>query len=333
MYRSAFLALVVAGSGLAGAQDMPPAADRPVDYEKDIQPIFEARCIECHGPEKQKSKFRMDSPEDFMKGGVEGAPIVAGDSANSFLVHLLLGMRDDYDIMPPKDDPLTPEQIGLVRAWVDQGAKFPGGAVMAAADEAPADTGENAEQGSVTGLPADWVVEATDQNGPLATWELKPEGVAGPNGETAIALTSANHDHPATFNLLWTAKKQLENGTISVMVKALSGDEDQGGGLMWRVKDKNNYYVARYNPLEKNYRLYVVKDGQRSKIASADVETEEGSWATLKIEQDGANFVGYLNGEKLLEATDETITGPGGIGYWTKADAATAFAGANIEEK
>ncbi len=331
MYRSALLVLTMSVAGLAGAADLPPAADREVSYEKDILPIFEARCIECHGPEKMKSKFRMDTPELFLKGGIEGTPFVAGDSAGSFLVELLAGLRDDYDIMPPEGEPLTPEQIGLVRAWIDQGAKFAGGPVMVAADEPVA--GNHPEQGSVEGLPADWVVEATAQQGPLATWELRPEGVAGPNGEVAIALTAANHDHPGTFNLLWSAKRQFTNGTISVMVKDLSGEEDRGGGLMWRVQDKNNYYVARYNPLEKNYRFYVVKDGERSKIASADFETEDGAWTTIKIEQNGANFVGYLNGEKLLEATDETFAGPGGIGYWTKADAATAFAGADIEDK
>jgi mono/diheme cytochrome c family protein len=129
---------VAAFSGAEEAATLPPAAEKTVDYEKDIKPIFEKRCIECHGPVKKKSGFRMDTKADMMKGGVDGPAIKPGDSAGSLLVQLLVGLRDDYEKMPNEGEALTTEQIALIRAWVDQGAKMPD-------DPAPADGGEKKE--------------------------------------------------------------------------------------------------------------------------------------------------------------------------------------------
>ncbi|MDB6025127.1 MAG: Protein of unknown function (DUF1553)/Protein of unknown function (DUF1549)/Planctomycete, partial [Verrucomicrobiales bacterium] len=104
---------------------LPPAATRPVDFEKDIKPIFAASCLQCHGPEKQKGGFRLDLKTAALKGGDDYAPaIMAGKSAQSPLIHLVSGMVPDL-LMPQKGDPLTSEQIGLLRAWIDQGATWP----------------------------------------------------------------------------------------------------------------------------------------------------------------------------------------------------------------
>jgi mono/diheme cytochrome c family protein len=302
----------------AMAVDLPAPAERVVDYHKDIAPIFEERCIKCHGEKKQKSDYRLDSRDDAISSGSEGAAITPGNSAESLLVRLLLGADDNYDIMPPKGDPLTPEQIGLIRAWIDQGVVWEGSA--AGTTEAMA---EKNDKVAFAGLGESWFVEATAQKGPLATWQIVDE--KGPEGETAIALTKPNHTDAGTYNLLWDTKTQFKNGEIAVSLKSISGEEDQGGGLIWRAKDKNNYYVARFNPLEKNLRLYQVKDGKREKLASADVERAADQWSNLVVKQQDNAVSVTLNGQTLIKADVETFTEAGGIGLWTKADAATIF--------
>lgn len=102
----------------------PAAATKDVTFAKDIKPLFEKSCFKCHGPEKHKGDLRLDSLEATLKGGENGPNVVKGDSAKSSLVHSIARLNED-EAMPPdgKGDPLTKEQIGLVRAWIDQGAK------------------------------------------------------------------------------------------------------------------------------------------------------------------------------------------------------------------
>jgi hypothetical protein len=109
---------------------MPPPSDRKdVSYETDIKPIFEKSCVKCHTGEKPKGKLRLTSLEDALKGGKDGKVIKPGHSADSRLVLAIAHMTDDdMDYMPPLKNkagigPLTAEQIGLIRAWIDQGAK------------------------------------------------------------------------------------------------------------------------------------------------------------------------------------------------------------------
>src|SRR5204863_7997296 len=108
---------------------LPPAATKQgVTYAADIKPIFEKSCIKCHGADKQKGKLRLDSLEAALKGGQDGKVVEPGDSANSMLVHNIAHLGDEDDFMPPPDNKdkipaLTKEQIGLIRAWIDQGAK------------------------------------------------------------------------------------------------------------------------------------------------------------------------------------------------------------------
>jgi mono/diheme cytochrome c family protein len=104
---------------------LPPAATKTgLTFDKDIKPIFEKSCVKCHGAEKQKGKLRLDTLEASLKGGENGESIVKGNSAKSPLVHTIARLDPD-SAMPPdgKGDPLTKEQIGIVRAWIDQGAK------------------------------------------------------------------------------------------------------------------------------------------------------------------------------------------------------------------
>jgi hypothetical protein len=104
---------------------IPPAASKTdLTYAKDIKPIFEKTCFKCHGEEKQKGKLRLDSLAAVKKGGEDGDVITPGDSKKSMLVQAVSGALED-GMMPPEDKgkPLSKEQIGLIRAWIDNGAK------------------------------------------------------------------------------------------------------------------------------------------------------------------------------------------------------------------
>jgi len=115
---------MAAASAAVDVSKLPPAAARPVDFSKEVQPILSKSCVSCHGAEKQKSGYRLDSLAAALKGGETYSPAIKpGDSAGSPLIHLVAGLVQD-SLMPAKGDPLTPEQIGLLRAWIDQGAKW-----------------------------------------------------------------------------------------------------------------------------------------------------------------------------------------------------------------
>lgn len=126
------IAAVAALTGIAApaaevdVTKLPPPAQRAgVTYEKDIRPIFEKHCFKCHGEEKPKAGLRLDSREAALKGSREGKVILPGQSAKSPLVHSVARVGDEDHWMPPegKGQPLTPEQVGLIRSWIDQGAK------------------------------------------------------------------------------------------------------------------------------------------------------------------------------------------------------------------
>ncbi len=129
----ALLAAVLPGNRTTGA-DLPPPAGRPVDFAKDIQPLFARVCYECHGERRQRNGLRLDDAAAALKGGDLGPAIVPGKSADSPLIHYVAGLNKDL-VMPPKGDRLTPEQIGLLRAWIDQGAKWPESATTRARED------------------------------------------------------------------------------------------------------------------------------------------------------------------------------------------------------
>ncbi|NOX88052.1 MAG: DUF1080 domain-containing protein [Calditrichaeota bacterium] len=204
---------------------------------------------------------------------------------------------------------------------------FSGGSGLYAQKKAPQKettirlTFENLKTGA---LPEGWKIEATNQKGPLATWQVIEDSTA-PSGKKVLSLTKVNHSFGGTFNLCWTDQIRFLNGEIKVKFKANSGIEDQGGGVIWRAKDMNNYYISRYNPLENNFRIYYVKDGARRMLASARIKLPAHKWHELKITVQGDQMKGYLNGKELLQVKDHTFPEAGGVGLWTKADAETSF--------
>ncbi|HWX19313.1 MAG TPA: DUF1549 domain-containing protein [Candidatus Binatia bacterium] len=108
---------------------LPPASSRAVDFVKDVQPILVQNCYSCHGPDKQKSNLRWDEQASAVKGGDNGPAYIAGKSADSRVIKLVAGL-DPETVMPPRGERLTAAQIGVLRAWIDQGATWP--AVIAA---------------------------------------------------------------------------------------------------------------------------------------------------------------------------------------------------------
>jgi hypothetical protein len=112
---------------------------------------------------------------------------------------------------------------------------------------------------------------------------------------------------------------------LSVKFKAISGNTDRAAGLVFRLKDANNYYIVRANALENNYRLYHVVAGRRQQFAGANVSVSSNDWHELRVECVGNTIICYFDGEKKIEATDDTFKEAGKIGLWTKADSVTFF--------
>src|SRR5262249_53591092 len=104
------------------------------------------------------------------------------------------------------------------------------------------------------------------------------------DGEKVLAQEAKNKN--SVFNLVFVSDRKAKDADLSVRMKAVAGETDQGGGLVWRGKDKNNYYLARFNPLEDNYRLYKVQDGKRSMFLNADIKAMPG-WHTLRVTMKG----------------------------------------------
>jgi hypothetical protein len=117
----------------------------------------------------------------------------------------------------------------------------------------------------------------------------------------------------------------ITDGFVEVKFKPISGREDQAGGLVWRFKDGNHYYVARANALENNVSLYYTEGGSRKTLKYVDAPVAAGIWHALRIEFAGRRIHVSLDGKRYIEFEDEHIGGPGAVGVWTKADSVTAF--------
>jgi len=167
----------------------------------------------------------------------------------------------------------------------------------------------------------------TFENTTLSTW--KKNAIWKVENDTHSKILSLLKRSSSAFNLCYTPKVSFLNGSITVNFRANSGHIDQGGGIMWRVQDDNNYYIARFNPLEDNFRFYLVHEGIRDEISSANLHISKG-WHSMKIIQQGNTFKGFIDGKPYLNATDTRLNKRGSVGVWTKADAMTSFDDLNI---
>ncbi len=169
-----------------------------------------------------------------------------------------------------------------------------------------------------------WTFEA-DPAGAIARGFVAGEGrwevVATPEGRV-LAQTASNPDQ--TFNVALVAGTDAADVDLSVRVQAIEGSEDRGGGLVWRAKDPQNYYIARWNPLEDNFRVYKVVAGVRTLFQDAPAPKKAG-WRTVRVVMRGDHAECFLDGVKLLDVHDTTFTASGRVGVWSKADARSHF--------
>jgi hypothetical protein len=178
------------------------------------------------------------------------------------------------------------------------------------------------EKVKVGGLPKGWSVAKTG-TGDGSAWAVA-EDKSAPDGAKVLAQTAESP--AALFNLCVLDDAAFADVEVSVAYKAVKGATDKGGGVVWRYADANNYYVARFNPLEDNFRLYHVVDGKRTQIGGKEKLTAKaGEWHTLKVRMVGESIACSLNGKVEIEVKDKTFAKPGKVGVWTKADAQTYF--------
>ena len=159
--------------------------------------------------------------------------------------------------------------------------------------------------------------------GSESKWAVIADATA-PSKPNVVAQTSTDTTD-YRFPLLIADDASFKDLEISVKFKAVSGRVDQAGGFVFRLKDPNNYYIVRANTLEDNYRLYHVVNGRRSRFAGANFKVTTGVWHELRGVAVGNKFTCYYDGEKKIEASDNTFKDAGKVGLWTKADSVTSF--------
>src|SRR5262245_13639355 len=156
--------------------------------------------------------------------------------------------------------------------------------------------------------PSGWKAAQTGKG--ESVWKVVADETAP--GKTGFALAQTTADKDALFNLCVADEPSLKDVEVLVAFKAMTGEKDQGGGIVWRYQDANNYYIARMNPLEDNFRVYKVVGGKRSKeLQNAEVKIPTGEWHTLKINMQGDHIECFVDGQKYLDVKDNTFDKPG----------------------
>ncbi len=180
-------------------------------------------------------------------------------------------------------------------------------------------------------VPQGWSVDKTG-SGEGSAWEVVADKTAP--SKTGCVLAQTAKSPRRVFNLCVVDKSRYRDVEIEVAFKSVRGKVDQGGGPVWRYQDADNYYIARYNPLEDNYRFYKVVGGKRTQLATKEgIKVPAGEWHTLEIEHVGNRIECELDGKVILRATDDSIKKAGKVGLWTKADAHTFFDKFTVEEE
>ena len=173
--------------------------------------------------------------------------------------------------------------------------------------------------------PKGWTLTKTGKGEPKWTVETDDTAPSKPN-----ALKQSGQ---ATYPLAVKDDTNLKDGFVEVKFKPLSGEEDQAGGIIWRYKDADNYYICRANALENNVRIYHFVKGKRTQFKGANLPVAANQWHTLRVDFSGKRFTVIFNGKELFHAEDETIADAGKVGLWTKADSVTLFDDFNYGSK
>ena len=175
----------------------------------------------------------------------------------------------------------------------------------------------NFDTDAVGALPSGWIAGVTGRGAHRWTVEADPTAPSSPN----VLKQSARGDFP------WCVKRDVSiaDGYVEVKFKPLAGSEDEAGGVVWRWKDGDNYYVARANALENNVSLYYTRGGRRITIKYVDAPVAKDRWHLLRVEFVGSRIAVALDGKRYIELEDTHIGGEGAVGVWTKADSVTVF--------
>jgi hypothetical protein len=173
------------------------------------------------------------------------------------------------------------------------------------------------------GGPAPLFETGLTGKGSPVRWELLRDESA-PNGPLVLAETSGDRTSDR-FPLAILKGFEARDVEVRVRFKPLSGKVDQAAGLVVRLRDPDNYYIARANALEDNVRLYKVVDGKRQQFAGVAVTVLQGKWQELGLKIEGDRLTVSLDGKELFNATDRTFAEAGRVGVWTKADSLTHF--------
>jgi hypothetical protein len=175
----------------------------------------------------------------------------------------------------------------------------------------------NFDKADVGKPPAGWT--ATQTGNGKAVWTVVRDASA-PSQPNALKQSGE-----ATYPVCLKNDTSIRDGFVEVKFKPLSGREDQAGGLVWRARDANNYYVARANALESNVTIYHTVNGRRTERRRASAKVALNQWHTLRVDFAGDRFGVSLDGQKAFDWTDDTFKDAGKVGVWTKADSVTLF--------
>jgi hypothetical protein len=166
-------------------------------------------------------------------------------------------------------------------------------------------------------LPPHWVGTQTGRGTAKWTVEKANDAPSKPN-----VLKQSGE---ATFPVCIKDDTKLKDGFVEVKFKPVAGKEDQAGGVIWRCKDADNYYVARANALEANVTIYHTIGGKRVAFKNATTKVASGVWHTLRVDFHGSHFTVTFDGTKVIEADDTSFPDAGKVGVWTKSDSVTLF--------
>ena len=175
----------------------------------------------------------------------------------------------------------------------------------------------NFDEAKPGALPAGWTGTNTGTGQPK--WTVEKDDTAP--SKSNVLKQSGEADYPVALK----DDSNLKDGFVEVKFKPVSGENDQAGGVIWRAKDVDNYYIARANSLEGNVRIYHFVKGKRTQFKGVSVKVASGQWHTLRVNFTGQSFAVLFNGKELFTAEDETIKDAGKVGVWTKADSVTLF--------
>jgi hypothetical protein len=175
----------------------------------------------------------------------------------------------------------------------------------------------NFDGDAVGAAPAGWTCGVTGKGSPH--WAVAANASA-PSKPNVLMQSGAG-----TFPWCVKTGTAVVDGFVEVKFKPISGSEDRAGGVVWRWKDGDNYYVARANALEGNVSLYYTEGGRRKTLKYVDAPVAPGTWHMLRVEFAGTRIAVALDGKRYIEFDDKHISGSGAVGVWTKADSVTAF--------